>query len=62
MINEMHKTIGDKLVEKRIQRKAKLEKQLDEVEEWLLDNPYTHPDFEKQVQLRNNLNSSLKLI
>lgn len=59
MINTMHKPIGQQIDENRDLRKMQLEKQLDEIEEWLLDNPYTHPDFEKKVQDRNNINTLL---
>lgn len=62
MKNEMHKTIGDRIVENRKERRIRLERQLDDIGNWLLDNSYTNPDWDKKVQERNNISTSLKLI
>ena len=62
MKNTMLKTIGDMIVENRNERKIRLERQLDDIENWLLDNSCTNPDWDKKVQERNNISTSLKLI
>ena len=61
MTNTMHKPIGDQIDENRKLRKMQLEKQLDDIEEWLLDNSFTHPDFEKKVLERNRINTLLSI-
>jgi len=42
-------------VGKRQLRIKRLEKRLCEVEDWLMENPFTHPKFEKMVEERNNI-------
>ena len=41
--------------DRRRARIKRLEKRLCEVEDWLMDNPFTHPEFEKMVEERNNI-------
>ncbi|MEA4981441.1 MAG: hypothetical protein VB066_01860 [Paludibacter sp.] len=55
----MEKTLNNSLSqhigENRDDKYAKAIEQLDQIEDWLFDNPFTHPDFEKKVDERNNL-------
>jgi hypothetical protein len=62
MNNSMHKTIGDLMAENRKNRKEKLEKRLDEIENWMIENAYTHPDFQKYVEERNYITTQLNII
>lgn len=41
--------------QKRLKTKKGLQKRLEWLEEWMMNNPFTHPDFEKHVHERNNL-------
>ena len=43
------------LKEKALKRKQEAERKLDEIEDILLDLPFTDPKFETLVQERNNL-------
>jgi len=42
-------------VDKRQQRIKRLEKRLCEIEDWLMEQPFTHPEYEKMVGERNNI-------
>lgn len=41
--------------DKRRSRIKELEKRLCEIEDWLMENPFNHPDFEKMVEERNQI-------
>ena len=56
------KTLGECMAESKARRMAELENRLYEVENWILDNPYTHPDFHKMVEERNNISTQLNLV
>lgn len=55
MKNTMHKTIGDQMKENRLEKREKAQKRIDEIEEILLELPFTDPKFETLVQECNNL-------
>jgi hypothetical protein len=38
-----------------IERNNRLLRRLEKIEDWLMDNPFNHPEFEKKVEERNNL-------
>jgi|GEM_PF-4353630 len=60
MKNEMHKTISQVMVENKNERTIKFEKRVDEIEDILLELPYTDPKFQVLVQERNNILTFLK--
>lgn len=41
--------------DRRRARIKRLEKRLCKIEDWLMENPFTHPEFEKMVEERNNI-------
>ena len=51
----MLKTISQVMVENKNERKIRLEKRLDEIEDILLELPFTDPDFQKLVYERNHI-------
>lgn len=55
MKNTMHKTIGDQMKENRLEKREKAQKRIDEIEEILLEMPFTDPEFQQLSQERNNL-------
>lgn len=50
-----NKSLSKKIEENSDDKYTKAIEQLDQIEDWLFDNPFTHPDFEKKVEERNNL-------
>ncbi|MDX9747435.1 MAG: hypothetical protein RBT57_02940 [Paludibacter sp.] len=40
---------------KEIELNKELERRLEEIEDWLMDTPFNHPDFQTKVEERNNL-------
>ena len=55
MKNTMHKTIGDQMKENRLEKRRNAQKRIDEIEEILLEMPFTDPKFQQLSQERNNL-------
>lgn len=55
MKNTMHKTIGDQMKENRLEKRRNAQKRIDEIEEILLEMPFTDPEFQQLSQERNNL-------
>ncbi len=50
-----NKSLSKQIEENSDDKYTKAIEQLDQIEDWLFDNPFTHPDFEKKVEERNNL-------
>lgn len=40
---------------RKIELNKELERRLEEIEDWLMDTPFNHPDFQTKVEERNNL-------
>lgn len=50
-----HHPLSKQIEENSDDKYNKAIKELDKIEDWILDNPFTHPDFEKKVEERNDL-------
>lgn len=50
------------MTENKLKKLSEMEKRLEEVEDWLLENSFLHPDFSKYVDERNQLTTQLNLI
>lgn len=55
MRKDTYITLSRDIEENREEKYNNASKRIEEVENWLMDNPYTHDDFEKHVEERNNL-------
>jgi hypothetical protein len=45
---------------RKIEHNKELERRLDEIEDWLMDTPFNHPEFQTKVEERNNLLIQIK--
>jgi hypothetical protein len=50
------------ILQNKLDEIDKLQKRYDEIEEWLIDNPFTHSDWQKHLDERISLNSQIETL
>lgn len=48
-------SLSDIIAKRARERRQNRLKRLEEIEDWLIHNPFTHPEFQSYVEERNNI-------